>query len=333
MRPTAILTKPEVESLFKNIFRLREEGIAIIYISHRLKEIEKITDRITVLRDGHLITTSEAKNISEDDIVSLMVGRDISGYYTRNIAPKGEELIRMENVTLKKGQENISLTVHKGEIVGLAGLVSSGRTEIGESIFGMNKIMEGEIYFKGNKITPKNPKEMIDKGMYLVPENRKYEGLILPFSVAFNIGLSVFQKWSKFFYDKKKESKIADQMIKKLDIKTPGSRQLVRNLSGGNQQKVVIGKAMGTGSEFIIFDEPSVGVDVGAKEEIYNLMDQFVNEGGGILMISSDLPEVIGMSDRVYIMYEGKIVKELSRDQLSDRNIAEYMLGSKQEVG
>lgn len=170
---------------------------------------------------------------------------------------------------------------------------------------------------------------MIDRGAYLVPENRKYEGLILRFSVASNIALSAFRHWSRFFYNRKKEGEYAQRIIKALSIKTPGRAQLVGNLSGGNQQKVVIGKAMVTESEFLIFDEPTVGVDVGAKEEIHNLMDDFVQKNGGILMISSDLPEIIGMCDRVYIMYEGSIVKELKREELSDKNIADYMLGSK----
>jgi ribose transport system ATP-binding protein len=285
-----------------------------------------------VLRDGYLIKTTMAENVNEDDIVKLMVGRDITSYYKRNIKEKGKELLRLENVSLKKGQKNISLNVHKGEIVGLAGLVSSGRTEIAESLFGMNKILSGKIFVNEKEIVPQSPKEMIDEGIFLVPENRKYQGLILNFSVATNIALSVFRRWSKFFYSNKKESENADRMIEALDIKTPTRKQLVRNLSGGNQQKIVIGKAMGTGSKFIVFDEPTVGVDVGAKEEIYNLMDSFVNEGGGVLMISSDLPEVIGMSDRVYVMYEGRIVKELLRNEISEETIAEYMLGSKQEA-
>jgi len=171
---------------------------------------------------------------------------------------------------------------------------------------------------------------MIDKGIYLVPENRKYQGLILRFTVANNIGLSVFKRWSKFFYNNRSEAENADQMIDALSIKTPSRKQTVSNLSGGNQQKVVIGKAMVTNSEFLIFDEPTVGVDVGAKEEIHNLMNNFVQQGGGVLMISSDLPEVIGMCDRVYVMYEGRIVKELKRSELSDKTVADYMLGSKQ---
>ena len=327
--PTAILSEREVESLMKKILELKEQGVAIIYISHRLQEIEKIADTISILRDGHHVGTMSGKGMNEDEIVKHMVGRDVSSFYNRNINPKGEELIRLEHVNLKKGQKDISLCVHRGEIVGLAGLVGAGRTEVAESIFGMNRILSGTMYYKGEKITPHSVSEMIERGAYLVPENRKYQGLILRFSVAANIALSAFGRWSRFFYSKKHETKHAKEMIEAMSIKTPSTKQLVGNLSGGNQQKVVIGKAMVTESEFLIFDEPTVGVDVGAKEEIHNLMDNFVKNKGGILMVSSDLPEIIGMCDRVYIMYEGHIVKELQRNELSDKNIADYMLGSK----
>ncbi len=327
--PTAILTEPEVESLFRKIRELKAKGIAIIYISHRLNEIEQLADRVSILRDGHHVGTMPAKDLDREEIVKRMVGRDVASFYNRTIVQPGEELIRLENVSLKKGQRDISLHVNRCEIVGLAGLVGSGRTEVAESLFGMNRILKGSVFYKSAAIKPRSMSQMIDKGVYLVPENRKYQGLILRFSVATNIGLSVFKRWSRFFYNIKKEKKTADEMIEALSIKTPSRKQLVGNLSGGNQQKVVIGKAMVTESEFLIFDEPTVGVDVGAKEEIHNLMNDFVQHGGGILMISSDLPEVIGMCDRVYIMYEGKIVKELMRNQLSDKTIADYMLGSK----
>ena len=327
--PTAILTEPEVESLMMKIRELRDSGVAIIYISHRLAEIEALADEISILRDGHHIATMDGEGMNEDEIVKQMVGRDVSSFYNRTIAEPGEELLRMEHLNLKKGQEDISLTVRRGEIVGLAGLVGAGRTEVAESIFGMNQILSGSLYYKGEKIHPRSVAQMINKGVYLVPENRKYEGLILRFPVAANIALSVFKRWSRFFYSNRKETEAADRMIGELSIKTPSRKQLVGNLSGGNQQMVVIGKAMVTESEFMIFDEPTVGVDVGAKEEIHNLMNDFVVNGGGILMISSDLPEIIGMCDRVYIMYEGRIVAELPREQLSDKNIADYMLGSK----
>lgn len=327
--PTAILSEREVDSLFSSIRRLKEKGIAIIYISHRLNEIGEIADKVTVLRDGHHIGTLPASELSNDDIVKMMVGRDVSQYYSRSRVERGEELIRLDSLELKKGQHDISLSVHKGEIVGLAGLVGAGRTEVAEAILGINPILKGSITYKGKPFHPASPSQSIKKGIYLVPENRKYQGLILRFTVANNIALSVFSRWARFFYKGKKEATVAESAIRKLSIKTPSSKQLVNNLSGGNQQKVVIAKALETSAEFLIFDEPSVGVDVGAKEEIHNHMDSFVVAGGGILMISSDLPEVVGMCDRVYVMYEGRIVKELKGDEVTDNNIAEYMLGSK----
>lgn len=327
--PTAILSEREVASLFESIRRLKEMGMAIIYISHRLDELGIIADKISIMRDGHLVETREAKSLTKDDIVRAMVGRDVSSYYARNINKPGEELIRMEKVNLKKGQENINIHVNRGEIVGLAGLVGAGRTEVAEGIMGINRVISGNIYYKGEKYNPVSPASAINKGIYLVPENRKYQGLILKFTVANNIALSVFDRWSKFFYKKNKEEACANREIEALSIKTPSMQQRVDNLSGGNQQKVVIGKALEPDSEFMIFDEPSVGVDVGAKEEIHNQMDKFVGNGGGILMISSDLPEVIGLCDRVYVMYENRIVKELQRSELTDKNVADYMLGSK----
>ncbi len=327
--PTAILSEREVNSLFDSIRRLKEEGMAIIYISHRLDEISVIADKISIMRDGHLIETTEASALTKDDIVKAMVGRDVSNYYARNINEPGEELLRMTNVNLKKGQKNINIHVNRGEIVGLAGLVGAGRTEVAEGVLGINKVLDGEITYKGEKYIPTSPAKAINKRMYLVPENRKYQGLILKFSVANNIALSVFDRWSKFFYKKDKEAGAAEKEIAELSIKTPTLEQKVGNLSGGNQQKVVIGKALEPDSEFMIFDEPTVGVDVGAKEEIHNHMDEFVGKGGGILMISSDLSEVIGLCDRVYVMYENRIVKELMRSELSDKNVADYMLGSK----
>ncbi len=327
--PTAILSEREVECLFENIRRLKEKGIAIVYISHRLNEIGQIADKVTVLRDGHLIGTRDAEGLGNDELVKMMVGRDVSKYYCRTRVERGRELIKLDGLSLKKGQKDISLSVHEGEIVGLAGLVGSGRSEVAEAILGINPVLSGSIEYKGKEFHPKSPSDGIKKGIYLVPENRKYQGLILRFSVANNIALSVFGRWSRFFYKEKEESLVASREIKKLSIKTPSEKQAVRNLSGGNQQKVVIGKALETNAELLIFDEPSVGVDVGAKEEIHNHMDSFVASGGGILMISSDLPEVVGMCDRVYVMYEGRIVKELSVCDVSDSNIAEYMLGSK----
>jgi ABC-type sugar transport system ATPase subunit len=327
--PTAILTDREVSSLFQKILELKSRGIGIIYISHRLEEIRKIADRVTILRDGHKIGTRIVTEVSDDEIVKMMVGRDVSSYYSRNIVPQREELVSFKNVNLQKGQKNLNLSIHKGEIVGLAGLVGSGRTEIAEAMMGINKILSGTMYYKGQNCCPRSPSQMINLGVVLVPENRKYLGLILGFSVAANIVLCIMRLMGKFFYNLKKEKACADDMIEKLSIKTPSRNQLMSNLSGGNQQKVVIAKSLLVDSDFLILDEPTVGVDVGAKEEIHTLMDRLAGEGKGILMISSDLPEIIGMCDRVYVMYEGRIVKYFTRSELSEENVAAYMLGTK----
>lgn len=324
--PTAILTEREVDSLFAAIKDLRTDHVAIIYISHRLNELHQIGDKVTVLRDGSKINTCDVSEITDDDLVKMMVGRDVSNYYTRKINQPGKEIVSLNHVNLKKGQKDISLTVREGEIVGIAGLVGSGRTEVAESLIGINKFQTGTLQVCGEKCRPKSPGQMLSKGIVLLPEDRKYSGLILPFSVALNTVLCVFKRWSKILYNTQKEKEYSEMMIKQLSIKTPSATQLVRNLSGGNQQKVVMAKALLTESKLLILDEPTVGVDVGAKEEIHSLMDDFVNKGGGILMVSSDLPEVIGMCDRVYVMYENKIVKQLERNEISEESIAKYML-------
>ncbi|MCC8189729.1 MAG: sugar ABC transporter ATP-binding protein, partial [Planctomycetes bacterium] len=238
--PTAILTDREVTSLFARIMRLKEQGVAVIYISHRLEEIRKIASRVTVLRDGRKIDTCEVAAITDDDIVRMMVGRDVSSFYNRTVVPPGRELVKFDDVTLEKGQRHLNLAVHAGEVVGLAGLVGSGRTEIAEAMLGMNRIVSGRLTYQGRECRPRNPSQMIRRRVVLVPENRKYLGLILKFSVAANAVLSIIPKLGRFFYDRRAERRAADDMIAKLSIKTPSRDQAVANLSGGNQQKVVL---------------------------------------------------------------------------------------------
>jgi ribose transport system ATP-binding protein len=331
--PTAILTEREVASLFVRILKLKEQGVAIIYISHRLEEIRRIADRVTILRDGRKVATCAASAVSDDDIVRMMVGRDMSSFYHRNAIPPGDELLSFQDVTLRKGQKHVTLRVCAGEIVGIAGLVGSGRTEIAEGILGINDIVSGKMLYKGKEFRPKSPSHMIKHGVVLVPEDRKYLGLILKFTIAANATLSVISRLGKFlfFFDAKKGDDLTDGMIRKLSIKTPSRDQTVGNLSGGNQQKVVIAKALLATFDLLIFDEPTVGIDVGAKQEIHSFTDQLVSAGKGVLMISSDLPEIIGMCDRVYVMYDGEIVKHFTRDQLSSDGIAAYMLGAKRD--
>lgn len=324
--PTAILTEREVESLFVAINELKKNGIAVIYISHRLKELRQIGDKVTVLRDGKKIGTCEVSSCSEDDLVRMMVGRELGNYNSRESLLPGNEIAALESVSLKKGQRNLNIKVRENEIVGIAGLVGSGRTEVAEALIGINRIVSGNLYINGKRCDAKSPSQMLDNGVVMLPENRKYSGLILPFTVSFNTVLCIFRKWSKVIYAKVREKEAAEKMIDKLSIKTPSPYQLVSNLSGGNQQKVVMAKALLTKSKLMILDEPTVGVDVGAKGEIHQLMDEYVRQGGGILLISSDLPEIIGLCDRVYVMYENRIVKHLEKDEVNEEQIAKYML-------
>ena len=329
--PTAILTEREVESLFIAINDLKREGVAVIYISHRLKELQQIGDKVTVLRDGKKIGTCDVSSCSEEELVRMMVGRDIGDYNSRDSLTPGKEIVSLDSVCLKKGQSDVNLQVREHEIVGLAGLVGSGRTEVAEALIGINKIISGTFKINGKKCEAKSPSQMLGNGVVMLPENRKYSGLILPFTVSFNTVLCIFRKWSKVFYVKSKEKEASEKMIKQLSIKTPSPYQLVSNLSGGNQQKVVMAKALLTKSKLMILDEPTVGVDVGAKGEIHQLMDDYVRQGGGILLISSDLPEIIGLCDRVYVMYENRIVKHLENDDVNEEQIAKYMLTKGEE--
>ncbi len=329
--PTAILTDREVSSLFARILKLKQQGVAVIYISHRLEEIRKIADRVTVLRDGQKIATHPVDSVTDDDIVRMMVGRDVASFYNRNIVPPGKELVSFHDITLRKGQRNLTLEVHAGEIVGLAGLVGSGRTEVVEAILGINKIESGSMLLGGKPFQPKNPTHTIRRRVVLVPEDRKYLGLILKFSVAANCVLSVINSLGTFFYNGKKQRDYADEMIDKLSIKTPSRDQLVGNLSGGNQQKVVIAKSLLADFDLLLLDEPTVGVDIGAKEEIHTFMDKLVAGNKGILKNSSDMTVNIGMCDRVYVMHDGEIVKHFTREDLCEENIAAYMLGTKRD--
>ena len=310
---------------------MKKEGVAVIYISHRLKELQQIGDKVTVLRDGKKIGTCDVASCSEEELVRMMVGRDIGDYNSRDSLTPGKEIVSLDSVCLKKGQSDVNLQVREHEIVGLAGLVGSGRTEVAEALIGINKIISGTFKIDGKKREAKSPSQMLGNGVVMLPENRKYSGLILPFTVSFNTVLCIFRKWSKVFYVKSKEKEASEKMIKQLSIKTPSPYQLVSNLSGGNQQKVVMAKALLTKSKLMILDEPTVGVDVGAKGEIHQLMDDYVRQGGGILLISSDLPEIIGLCDRVYVMYENRIVKHLENDDVNEEQIAKYMLTKGEE--
>lgn len=312
--PTAALTDRETERLFEIIQSLKLSNVGIIYISHRMEELFAIVDRVTVLRDGQYIDTKLIKDTTEDQLVSLMVGRSVTERYPKEEATVGEEILRLENVTSKYVQD-ISLTVKAGEIVGIGGLMGSGRTEVARIIFGVDRKTKGSLIWKQQECKFKSPVEAIKKGIAFATEDRKHQGLVLSAGIRENMALPTLERRSKLgFIASGKEKTLVNAMISKLRIKLHSMEQQAGRLSGGNQQKVVLAKWMATEPSLFILDEPTRGIDVGAKQEIYRLMNQITAEGNAILMISSDLPELLGMSDRVYVMRDYTIAGELKRD-------------------
>lgn len=325
--PSAPLTSAEVESMFEVVEQLRDEGISIIYISHRLEELYRLSDRILVMRDGEYVKTLVTKESNTQELIQLMVGRELTETYP----PRGD-CVKEDDVVLElkdvtgNGDKNISLKVRRGEILGLGGLVGAGRTELAQLIFGAAKKESGQIIFKGKEINPKSPREAIDLGLALVPEDRKRHGAMLGVSIKNNINMPIYERNSTLsVIDSKKEREIAEKYQKNMAIKTPSLNQLVKNLSGGNQQKVILGRWLAADSELIIFDEPTRGIDVGAKYEIYKLMNDLVEkEGKAILMISSEMEELMGMSDRIIVLAEGDMTGELGKEEFSQERIMAF---------
>jgi ABC-type sugar transport system ATPase subunit len=314
--PTSSLTQKEIDNLFRITRQLTKEGISIIYISHRLQELMEIGDRVTVMRDGSYIGTYNIGEITMDDIISKMVGRKIENVYNRTYFEPGEELLRTENLEGLRFRR-ININVRAREIVGLAGLVGAGRTELAKAIFGYDRIESGSIYLfgKGLKTRNHNTKKSIESSISFLPEDRKGEGLLVRLSIKDNVVLAnLSQLYSNGVVDHKKNRKIAEKYVDELSIKTTSVDKKVFNLSGGNQQKVVLAKWLLTKSRIFIFDEPTRGIDVGAKSEIYALMNELAKNGAGILMISSDLPELIGLADRIYVMKDGEISGEVNHN-------------------
>ncbi|WAA12542.1 sugar ABC transporter ATP-binding protein [Fervidibacillus halotolerans] len=320
--PTAALTDREIESLFSVIEDLKRRGVAIVYISHRMEEIFRICDRITVLRDGQSIDTKNIQETNFEEIVKLMVGRELGERFPKRTTTPGEIRLKVQNLDVGDHIKGIQFDVRKGEILGVAGLMGAGRTEIMEGLFGAKKGAKGVLYLDGKQIPIKNPETSIKHGIAFVTEDRKGEGLVLDLSVRENLTLPNFKKVSSIgFMKKKKEEKFTDEMIEKLRIKTSGREQVVKSLSGGNQQKVVVGKWLGIEPKVLILDEPTRGVDVGAKKEIYDIMNELTEQGVSIIMISSELPEILGMSDRIMVIHEGKITAILNRKEATQENI------------
>ncbi|MFA6504640.1 MAG: sugar ABC transporter ATP-binding protein [Treponemataceae bacterium] len=329
--PTAALSEREVDSLFQQIHKLKESGIGIIYVSHRMQEFSRIGDRITILRDGNYVGTYGIKEKTVEDLVNLMVGRDISQVYKRTKNPIGEIVLKAENLSDKAGRvKSVSVELKKGEIVGLAGLVGAGRTEFAKLLFGIDLVAGGKLFINGKEVFAHDPASIVKYGIGLVPEDRKRTGLALKDSVAWNtMAVSLKKHLPRVFVDNKKMMEIVEKYKKVLRIATPSVHRACRYLSGGNQQKVVLAKWLSMEPEILIFDEPTRGIDVGAKLEIYAIMDQLACEGKAILMISSELPEILGMSDRIYIMHEGKITGHVERNSplFSQEKVAAKMLG------
>lgn len=321
--PSAPLTVSEVDCMFEIIRKLKDNGVTIIYISHRMEEIFEISDRVSIMRDGTFIKTLNTKDTNRDELIKLMVGRELKEVYPKRMSTSQEVLLELKNVW-GNGVKDISFQLRKGEILGFSGLIGAGRTELARVIFGVEKKDKGSIFVKGEEVFINSPSEAIEKGIGLIPEDRKNQGCFLDMDIRWNISVSNLKKISKnMIVNSKEELKIADYYEKAMRIKTPSLFQDVKNLSGGNQQKVVISKTLSTNSNIVIFDEPTRGIDVGAKQEIYKLMNELAEEGMGIIMISSDMEELLGMSDRIIVISEGKISGEVMKQDFSQEHIIE----------
>jgi ribose transport system ATP-binding protein len=322
--PTAALSEREANELLEIIKELKLKGHSIIYVSHRLHEVKTICDRITVLRDGKTVETRDVKDTGIDDIVKLMVGRDITNKFPKVKVPVGKEMLRVEGLTRKGVIDDVSFYVREGEILGFAGLVGSGRTETARALTGADPIDAGKIFINDRQIKIKNPRDSINAGIAFLTEDRKGQGLILIQSIEFNstlVNLKQYRPPFGWLLDLKRARRDAEQKIQELRTRTPSVDQAAGNLSGGNQQKVVIAKWLLTNCKIFIIDEPTRGIDVGAKVEVYNLVNELVKNGAAVIMISSEMDECIGMSDRIMVMYEGKITAELSGSDISQEKI------------
>ena len=328
--PTSAITDKEVAMLFDQIADLKSKGVAMIYITHKMDEIEQIADDVTIIRDGQFIDSGPASEYTEDKIVSLMVGRTISNVFPKEEAEIGEPILEVKNLTREGVFNDISFTVRKGEILGLSGLVGAGRTEVVRSIFGLDPIDSGEVFLEGQPMKVKKPLDAIKKGIAMLSEDRKTDGCVLCRSVLENISMTNIKKFAPgLFIDLKKEADVAEKMIKMLKVKTPNMYTPVGNLSGGNQQKVILAKWLLGDLKVIILDEPTRGIDVGAKSEIHKLMSKYAQEGLAVIMISSELPEILGMSDRVIVMQEGSMMGELTREEATQEKIMTLATGGK----
>ena len=331
--PTAALTEADVERLFGIVRRLRERSVGVVYISHRLEEVFELADRVTVLRDGHYVATKPVTETDKDDLINMMVGRTIDTLFPKADVETGKVVLEIKKLNRRPLTKDISLEIRAGEIVGLAGLVGSGRSELAQAIFGVTPAESGEIRLNGEPVTIKSPREATRLGIAYVPEDRGHQGLIRPMVLRENVSLAVLERLVKgLFIDRSAENALAKRSIGKFGIRASSAEQVVNKLSGGNQQKVVLSKWLASEPIMLLMDEPTRGVDVGAKAEIHRLMGELVEQGLAILMISSELPEIMGMSDRILVMREGRIVAEFDREVATQEMVAGAMMGGTAEA-
>ncbi|PLR77400.1 D-xylose ABC transporter ATP-binding protein [Bacillus sp. V3-13] len=323
--PTAPLAPQDVERLIELVNKLRSEGLGIVYISHKLPEVFRISDRVTVLKDGQHVATRNTKELNREDLIKLMVGRELSHMRLGSISKKETKVLSVKGLSTPNLLQNISFDLYKGEVLGIAGLVGSGRTELVRAIFGADPC-KAEIKLNGKILSVHSPRDAIKQGIALLPEDRKYQGLILGMSALENMTISGLDKLSRLgVVNKRKEQEDGKGLVSKLQVRVSGLSQETRTLSGGNQQKLIIARWLYKNAKVLIFDEPTRGIDVGAKAEIYHLINEFVKDGGSVIVISSELPEVL-MCDRVLVMAGGKIVKEVSHEESSEEKVIQYML-------
>lgn len=325
--PSASLSAAEVEHLFRMVRTLKERGVTVIYITHRMDEIFEIADRVTVLRDGRYIDTRNISDVTRKDLIPLMVGRELSETYPQRTACSNKIVLETKNLT-GNGDRDISLYLRKGEILGLAGLIGAGRTEFAEMLVGLVRPESGEILINGKSCTIASPSQALDLGIGLIPEDRKQKGAFLDFSIKWNNEMAILKKISRYtLIPRKKAAEISEKYAKQMNIKAPSLETEVRTLSGGNQQKVVLCKTLACETDILIMDEPTRGIDVGAKKEIYNLMCSLTEQGVSIIMITSDMEELLGMSDRIVVMHEGRLTGELQPEAFSQQKVLEYAAG------
>ena len=325
--PSAMLTDYELKILFRIIRELKEKNVIVIYVSHRMEEIFELCDSVTVLRDGEVIGTRAVNDVTQQEIVEMMVGRSVDQTYPKHEHELGEELLRVNNLRIKNGKHDISFNLRAGEVIGFSGLVGAGRTEMLRALYGFDYNDGGECYVKGEKVKIKNPKAAKNAGIAFLTEDRKTEGLILDFPIRSNICMAVLEKMKRgLTVSTAKCNELTDEYIKQISIKTYGRMQTVGNLSGGNQQKVVLAKWLATQADIFLMDEPTRGIDVNAKMEIYRLINDLVKMGKGVIFVSSELPEVLGMCDRVFVMKNFGVVAELSGDEITAVHVMQYSL-------